>query len=194
MRAAGPPGPGGYREGLATALPGSDAGSGSAVVGAMDAGARTVRVPAAGPMAGTVATMVQLARSAYLQMLDHAVLGLPHEACGLLGGPWGGGSIEAFVPTRNADASAKTYAIGPDGFLAADQQLGPLGLDVVGVMHSHTHTDPYPSPTDVAKADNPLLEGWHYIIVSLRDTEPMLRSWLLDGGRIVEEPVELVEG
>lgn len=138
--------------------------------------------------------MVRISRSAHAQMVSHAIKGLPDEACGLLGGPWGSGVVDAFVPTRNADESAKTYAIGPDGFLAADRQLGPLGLDVVGVMHSHTHTDPYPSPTDVEKADNPLLEGWIYVIVSLRDTEPMLRAWLLDGGVISEEPVEIVEG
>ena len=127
-------------------------------------------------------------------MIGHAIRGLPFEACGLLGGPWGGDRIDAFVPARNADQSAKTYGIGPDGFLAADQALGPRSLDVVGVMHSHTHTDPYPSPTDVDKADNPLLEGWHYVIVSLRDTEPMLRSWILDGRTIVETPVAIVEG
>ena len=28
----------------------------------------------------------------------------------------------------------------------------------------------------VDKADNPLLEGWHYVIVSLRDATPVLRS------------------
>ena len=61
-------------------------------------------------------------------------------------------------------------------------------------MHSHTHTDPYPSPTDVAKADNQLLEGWHFVIVSLRDTEPMVRSWLLDGGTIEEMQIEVVDG
>lgn len=138
--------------------------------------------------------MLRITRSAHLAMLDHAITGLPHEACGLLGGAWGGDTIEAFVPTRNADASAKTYSIGADGFAAADAALGPRGLDVVGVMHSHTHTDPYPSPTDVAQADNPLLEGWHYVIVSLRDTHPMLRCWLLDGGTITEEPIEIVEG
>jgi proteasome lid subunit RPN8/RPN11 len=138
--------------------------------------------------------MVSISRSAQAQMIGYAITGLPNEACGLLGGRWGSGTVEAFVPTRNADESAKTYSIGPDGFLAADQALGPLGLDVVGVMHSHTHTDPYPSPTDVAQADNPLLEGWVYVIVSLRDTEPMLRAWLLDGGVIVEEPVEIVDG
>lgn len=127
-------------------------------------------------------------------MIAHAIAGLPNEACGLLGGPYGQGRIDVFVPAVNVDASAKTYSVGPEAFRDADEALGPRGLDVVGVMHSHTHTDPYPSPTDVAKADNPLLEGWHYVIVSLRDTVPMLRCWLLDGGTIVEEPVEIIEG
>ena len=130
----------------------------------------------------------------YLAMLGHALAGLPDEACGLMGGRPGADRVEAFVPTRNADASSRTYSIGPDGFLEADKVLGPRGLDVVGVMHSHTHTDPYPSPTDVEQADNPLLLGWHYVIVSLRDREPMLRSWLLDGGTIVEVPVAIIEG
>lgn len=138
--------------------------------------------------------MLRIARSAHLAMIRHAVAGLPDEACGLLGGPFGADLISAFSPARNADASAKTYSIGPDGFAAADQAFGPMGADVVGVMHSHTHTDPYPSPTDVAQADNPLLVGWHYVIVSLRDREPMLRSWILDDGQIVETPVAIVEG
>lgn len=138
--------------------------------------------------------MLHVARSAHLAMVGHAIAGLPLEACGLMGGRPGAGLVEAFVGCRNADASAKTYAIGPDGFLAADQAFGPLGLDVVGVMHSHTHTDPYPSPTDVAQADNPLLVGWHYLIVSLRDREPMVRSWLLDDRTIIEEPLAIVEG
>jgi len=125
----------------------------------------------------------------YLAMLGHALAGLPDEACGLMGGRPGEDRIEAFVPTRNADASSRTYSIGPDGFLAADRAFEPLGLEVVGVMHSHTHTDPYPSPTDVAQADNPLLVGWHYVIVSLSDAEPRLRSYRIVDGTITEEPV-----
>ena len=33
------------------------------------------------------------------------------------------------------------------------------------MVHSHTHTEPYPSPTDVAQAPDP---AWHYVIVSLQ--------------------------
>ena len=136
--------------------------------------------------------MLRIAAPAHELMLAHAYDGLPHEACGLLGGPAGGSSVDVFGPCQNADASSRTYSIGAADFLAAERVLDPMGLVIVGVMHSHTHTDPYPSPTDVAKADNPLLEGWHYVIVSLREDVPMLRSWLLDGGTIVEEPVSVV--
>lgn len=128
---------------------------------------------------------------AYDAMVAHAIDGYPLEACGLLGGPPDGTRIDAFVPTRNLDESARTYSIGPEGFAAADAAFTERGLQIVGVMHSHTHTDPYPSPTDIDKADNPLLAGWKYVIVSLRDEVPMLRSYLLDGREIVEEAVRL---
>ncbi|HXH58949.1 M67 family metallopeptidase [Iamia sp.] len=134
-------------------------------------------------------------------IVAHALGGFPDEACGLLGGRIGPGpdraglpvaTVRAFVATRNHDASSRTYTIGPEGFLAADRQLGPLGLDVIGVAHSHTHSEAWPSPTDLDKADNPLLEGWHYVIVSLRDASPVLRSFLLDGRAIREEAVVVV--
>lgn len=142
--------------------------------------------------------MLILDRTARDLLVAHALGGFPDEACGLLGGRVGAGAdddglpvatVEVFVPARNHDASSRTYTVGPDGFLAADRQLGPRGLDVVGVAHSHTHSEAWPSPTDVDKADNPLLEGWHYVIVSLRDSAPVLRSFLLDGRRIREERV-----
>lgn len=144
--------------------------------------------------------MLTLDHDAYLQMVAHAFDGLPNEACGLLGGRLGAPqaeavtTVETFVSCRNVDESSRTYSIGPEGFLAADRALGPGGLDIVGVMHSHTHTSAYPSPTDVAKADNPLLAGWHYVIVSLRHETPVVRSYLIDGGTITEEPVELASG
>lgn len=137
--------------------------------------------------------MLRIVQSAHLAMISHAIGGLPNEACGLMGGP-DPSIVTAFVATRNADASARTYSIGADGFLAADRVFDPKGLQTIGVVHSHTHTDPYPSPTDVAAADNPFLIGWHYVIISLRETEPMVRSWILDGGTIVETPVEIVAG
>ncbi len=60
--------------------------------------------------------------------------------------------------------------------------------EINGVVHSHTHSEPYPSPTDVAQAPDP---GWHYVIVSLKRDLPELRSYRIVDGRISEEPIEL---
>ena len=47
------------------------------------------------------------------------------------------------------------------------------------MFHSHTHTEAYPSPTDVAQAPDP---SWHYVLVSLRDIQPVVRSYrIVDG-------------
>lgn len=134
-----------------------------------------------------------LGSSAYEAMVAHALDGYPFEACGLLGGVPGARRIDAFSPAHNADASASTYSIGPEGFADAEGAFVPQGLEIIGVMHSHTHTDAYPSPTDVDRADNPFLAGWKYVIVSLRDEVPVLRSYVLDGREIVEELVELAK-
>ena len=63
--------------------------------------------------------------------------------------------------------------------MRADREAEARGLELLGVMHSHTHTDAYPSPTDLAQAPDP---GWHYVIVSLRQEAPVLRSYR-DRGR-----------
>ncbi len=136
--------------------------------------------------------MLELTDHVFRAMVGHAYDGLPDEACGLLGGRAMPPRLSRFVPCRNADASSRTYSIGPECWKAADDDLDPLGLEVVGVMHSHTHTDAYPSPTDVDAADNPLLGGWHYVIVSLREPEPVLRSYLISDGNILEEPLVLL--
>ncbi len=56
------------------------------------------------------------------------------------------------------------------------------------MFHSHTHTDAYPSPTDVAQAPDP---DWHYVLVSLRDMEPVVRSFWIVDEVIAEEPVRI---
>jgi proteasome lid subunit RPN8/RPN11 len=124
-------------------------------------------------------------------MLGHAYDGLPDEACGLLAGPPGTSRCTAFYPCRNAAESSKLYTVDPKDHLRADRDAEGRGLEIVGVMHSHTHTEAYPSPTDVAQAPDP---GWHYVIVSLRADAPTLRSYRIVDSGIDEEVVSLVGG
>src|SRR5580698_9312325 len=121
-----------------------------------------------------------------MEMVAHCLAGLPDEACGLLVGPYGGDEAVALFPTANAAASAMLYEIDPREMLRVDREARGLGADIMGVFHSHT--DAYPSPTDVRQATDP---GWHYVLVSLRDTHPVVRSYAIVDGAITEEPVEV---
>ncbi len=110
----------------------------------------------------------------------------PEEACGLLVGRSGANDVVRFVPCENTTHSAKVYSIAPKALLRAERDAEDDGLEVIGVMHSHTHTEPYPSPTDVAQAPDPT---WHYVIVSLKRDAPEARSYRLGDGAISEEAV-----
>jgi [CysO sulfur-carrier protein]-S-L-cysteine hydrolase len=117
--------------------------------------------------------------------------GYPLEACGLLGGTVdtdGTARVVACYPTENVAASARVYEVEPRGLLRADRAAEAAGLQLVGVYHSHTHTDARPSPTDIGQAPD---SDWHYVLVSLRDVHPSLRSWRIRDGRTTEEPVVL---
>jgi [CysO sulfur-carrier protein]-S-L-cysteine hydrolase len=125
-------------------------------------------------------------------MIAHAYAGLPLEACGLFAGTVsaddGVATVLRFYPTENEAASSKVYTVPGKAFLRADRDAEDAGWQLLGVMHSHTHTEAYPSPTDVRQAPD---ETWHYVIVSMRDDVPSLRSYRIIGGEIAEEPVEL---
>ncbi|MFI5415378.1 MAG: Mov34/MPN/PAD-1 family protein, partial [Candidatus Lutacidiplasmatales archaeon] len=132
--------------------------------------------------------MLRLSRALYMEMVAHCLSGLPDEACGLLVGSYGGDEVDHVFPTPNAAFSAMVYEIDPAEMLRVDRAARALGADIMGVFHSHTHTDAYPSPTDVAQATDP---GWHYVLVSLRDTHPVVRSYTITEGLITEEPVDV---
>ena len=132
--------------------------------------------------------MLRLPHDLYMEMVAHCLAGLPDEACGLLVGSYGGDEATHLFATTNAAASAMVYEIDPKDILQADRAARALDADIMGVFHSHTHTDAYPSPTDVAQAADP---GWHYVLVSLRDTYPVVRSYTIRDGQITEEPVEV---
>ncbi len=124
-------------------------------------------------------------------MIAHAYDGLPMEACGLIvGTPGDDATADRFVATDNEAGSSKVYTIPAIAHLRAERDAEDDGFEIIGVMHSHTHTTAYPSPTDVRQAPDP---SWHYVIVSLRDDVPVLRSYRVIDGQVHEEPVELTD-
>jgi proteasome lid subunit RPN8/RPN11 len=133
--------------------------------------------------------MLQISEAVHAQMVAQAYDGLPDEACGLLAGRPGQSTATTFYPCRNAAESSRVYTVDPRDHLRAERDAEDHGQEIIGVMHSHTHTEAYPSPTDVAQAPDP---SWHYVIVSLKSEAPVLRSYRIEDGAVSEEPVALL--
>jgi proteasome lid subunit RPN8/RPN11 len=132
-----------------------------------------------------------LPRAVRDEMVAACLDGYPLEACGLLGGTEDGAgtaTVTAGYPAHNTAASSRVYTVEPRDLLRADRAAEAAGVTLLGVWHSHTHTDAYPSPTDIAQAPDP---AWHYVLVSLRDDEPVVRSYRIVDGRPEEEHVVL---
>ena len=115
------------------------------------------------------APTLRLSVTQHERILGHCYAGLPDEACGLLAGPVTGpldgreatGAVSEVYPAVNADASARTYTVDGRDYLRATRDAEARGDEIIGVWHSHTHTDPYPSPTDVRSAVDPM---WPWIV------------------------------
>ncbi len=129
----------------------------------------------------------------YRSVVAHCYDGLPDEACGVLAGPLTPageptGVVTEVYPCVNADASARTYTVDSRDLLRAMRDAESRGDELIGVWHSHTHTDAYPSATDVRQAVDP---AWIYVLVSLKRAEPSLRAYRIRGDEITEVAVEV---
>ncbi len=122
-------------------------------------------------------------------IIQHAREENPNECCGILAGPSGGRMAHLYRIT-NAERSPFRYNMDPKELLQALQDSERNGWEFIAFYHSHTHTEAYPSPTDVRMAEN-----WpdpFYILVSLMDTDaPVLRAFRIADGQVTEEPVTL---
>jgi proteasome lid subunit RPN8/RPN11 len=132
--------------------------------------------------------VLQLPQDVVDEIVGLARAEYPYEACGLLAGPVPGDAVAQFYPCRNAAASARVYTLDPGDHLRAERDAEDRGWEILGVVHSHTHTPAAPSPTDVAQAPDP---SWHYVIVSLQHETPSLRSFRIVDDVVTEEDVDV---
>lgn len=141
------------------------------------------------PPAPWSSSCLSIAAGQLALMVSHCIGKAPEEACGLLVGD-AAGVVSLVQPTRNVARSAQLYTVDPAEYLRADRHAEEDGQAVIGVFHSHTHTDPWPSPTDVRQAPDP---GWHYVIVGLRHEVASTRSYRIVDGNILEESVVVLD-
>jgi [CysO sulfur-carrier protein]-S-L-cysteine hydrolase len=132
--------------------------------------------------------MFAIDRQSYDVLVAHARAEYPNEACALLSGR--DGTVEKVYALPNAEASPTFYVVEPKAPLHAMNEIDELDLDLVGIFHSHTFTEAYPSRTDIELAAYP---DAAYLILSLADPKaPVLRAFHILDGQVDEEEVRVV--
>ena len=131
--------------------------------------------------------MLELDRGFFDEMVDHGIAGFPNEACGLLAGKEG--RPVKFFAMSNQDASPVSYRLDPTEQLRVFTELEDEGWDLLGIFHTHTHSEAYPSETDLKQAFYPEAT---YLVMSLSDrSNPVLRGFTMQDGEVAEREVRV---
>src|SRR3972149_1625537 len=115
----------------------------------------------------------------------------PREACGVLIGRQTETevAIADVVHARNlnTERARDRFELDPQDLLRAGERALSLGLDVVGIWHTHPDHPARPSETDRAQA----WDAWIYLIVPVRKGDVgNPRAWRLNGSAFVEKKLK----
>jgi proteasome lid subunit RPN8/RPN11 len=131
--------------------------------------------------------MLEIDRGFFDEMVQHGLAGFPNEACGLLAGKEG--RPVKFFAMSNQDASPVSYRLDPKEQLKVFTEIDDEGWDLLGIFHTHTHSEAYPSETDLKQAFYPETT---YLVMSLSDrSNPNLRGFTMQDGEIAEQEVRV---
>lgn len=117
-------------------------------------------------------------------LVEHSWSDFPYEVCGLLGIE-SDGTIHHYV-IQNDERSMTYYVMNPKSLLKAMREIEDNEWDVA-IYHSHTHTQAFPSETDIRLAAYP---NATYLIVTLQDRDhPDIRAFRIVDGTVSEREV-----
>lgn len=117
-------------------------------------------------------------------LVEHSWSDFPYEVCGLLGIESDGTIHRYEIP--NDERSMTYYVMNPKALLRAMREIedNDWGL---AIYHSHTHTQAFPSETDIRLAAYP---DATYLIVTLQDRDhPDIRAFRIVDGTVAERQV-----
>jgi proteasome lid subunit RPN8/RPN11 len=131
--------------------------------------------------------MLALEKRYVQEMIAHALKDDPNECCGLIAGKDG----RATKLYRMTNVSASPYRYDMDGkeMIPILNEIDDNGGELLAIYHSHTHSQAYPSATDVRLATWPEA---YYILVSLLDHQkPEVRAYRIQEGKVTEEELKV---
>jgi aspartate racemase len=114
----------------------------------------------------------------YRQMIDHLLSSQPNEGCGLIAFHKNR-PVKLYPGTNVHPRPADHYRMDDNEVVRAINEMDREGWWLGGIYHSHPHSDPSPSSTDLREANWP---DALMIVVSLRSETPQTEAYrLVDG-------------
>ena len=131
--------------------------------------------------------MIKLTQEQYQAIVAHARSGFPNEICGILGGK--DSQVKTVHQANNVSKTPRTrFAMDPKDILEITDKIDDADMELLGFYHSHTHTQAYPSPTDVADWPARWYPNALLLICSLMEEDrPNLRAFHVDDHQQIEE-------
>jgi proteasome lid subunit RPN8/RPN11 len=131
--------------------------------------------------------MIRIPKLIYQQMVEHAKKESPLECCGILGGK--DHIVEKGFELKNTEKSPVRYFMSSQEQLKVFEEMEKDAMEMVAIYHSHTHTIPFPSETDVKLGFYPEVSS---IIISLKEKDPVVKAFRIGKEAIYLEEIELI--
>jgi len=113
----------------------------------------------------------------------------PEECCGILAGEKG--EVIKLYRATNMDHSPNRYTIDPTQLISFYREITENRWELLAIYHSHTHTEAFPSPTDIKSA---ISAQTVYLIVSLADPDKAtIKAFHIDGNEVAEVQLRIIE-
>jgi proteasome lid subunit RPN8/RPN11 len=132
--------------------------------------------------------MVRIPKAIFQEMVDHAKREWPLECCGILGG--NDETVQKSFEFQNTEKSPVLYSMSPREQMKVFEEMEKESMKMVAIYHSHPHTIPFPSETDVKLTFYPDVSS---IIISLKEEEnPVVKAFQIGKEAIYVEEIEVI--
>ena len=131
--------------------------------------------------------MIRIPKMIFQKMVEHAKKERPLECCGILSGKEG--TVQKIFELKNAEESPVKYSMAPQDQLKVFEEMERELMEMIAVYHSHPHTIPFPSETDVKLAFYPDVSS---VIISLKEENPVVKAFQIGKEAIYLEEIEVI--
>ena len=133
-------------------------------------------------------SMVRIPKSIYQRMIEYAKKEWPLECCGILAGK--DKTAQKAFELQNIEGSFTRYSMSSQEQLKVFEEMEKESIEMIAIYHSHPHTIPFPSETDVKLAFYPDVSS---IIISLKEEEnPVMKAFQITKEAIYLEEIEVI--